>query len=166
MIRLHVLRHAKSSWEDPGLDDRERPLAPRGERAGAALARWIAASEVRPELVICSPAVRARATLELLLPALGDPSTLVDDGVYGASAADLLARLRELPAELDEVMLVGHEPALSSLLVLLARDGSHRRRIEQKLPTGALATLESEERWAALGSGSMEIVALVLPREL
>ena len=80
MIRVHVLRHAKSSWDDPGLDDHDRPLAPRGKRAGAAMARWIAAHDVRPAVVLCSSAVRARATLELVLPALGEPSVLVEAG--------------------------------------------------------------------------------------
>ena len=70
------------------------------------------------------------------------------------------------PAEIDEAMVIGHEPALSSFITLVGREGPYLRRIERKLPTGSLATLESEQPWAALGAESMRIVELVLPREL
>ena len=73
MKRLWLLRHAKSSWDDPGLADHDRPLAPRGRKAGKRMRRWAAEHDVRPDLVLCSTAVRAQATLELVAPALGAP---------------------------------------------------------------------------------------------
>ena len=72
MKRVWLLRHAKSSWDDELLGDHERPLAPRGRKAAARIARWAAANGLRPDLVLCSTAVRARATLEIVLPELGD----------------------------------------------------------------------------------------------
>ena len=94
--RLHVLRHAKSSWDPPGLPDHERPVSPRGRKAAKRIARVLAAEGVRPQLVLCSPAVRARQTLERVLDALGSPETGVDEALYHAPAESLLARVRGL----------------------------------------------------------------------
>ena len=72
MKRLWLLRHAKSSWDDLSLPDPDRPLAPRGQRAARLLAAHLAASDVRPRLVLCSSSLRTRQTLAAILPALGD----------------------------------------------------------------------------------------------
>ena len=166
MRTLYLLRHAKSAWDDPSLDDHERPLAARGTRAATAVAEWVAVHEVRPDVVLCSTAARAQATLELVLPGLGDPAVLVEPGLYGASGDQLLTRIAGLPNGIGEAMLIGHEPALSALLRLVGREGPHRRRLEQKFPTCALAILEGDRAWSGLGPGSMRIVELVLPRDL
>jgi len=159
--RLYLLRHAKSSRDDPRLDDHERPLAPRGRRAALATARWIEESGVRPDLVLCSSAARARATLDRVLPALGDPRVLVERGLYHASANGLLGRVRALPDEAAAVMLVGHNPGLHELACLLAPPGP------ATFPTGALATLEAGvASWSALAGGSATLTALVRPRTL
>lgn len=78
MKRLWLLRHAKSSWEDPGLPDPDRPLAPRGRRAAELLAAHLAASDVRPGVVLCSSSLRTRQTLAAILPALGDALATVE----------------------------------------------------------------------------------------
>jgi len=167
MRRLHLLRHVKSSWDDPTLADHDRPLARRGVSAGRRLRAWLQESDVRPDLVICSSALRARATLELVLPALGSPEIVVDEGLFHASGDGMLAHLRTLGADVEEALLVGHEPGLSELVLLLAADGGTLpARVAEKFPTGALATLEGEREWAALEPGSMQLVGLVLPREL
>ena len=89
MKRLHLLRHAKSSWEAPVAADIDRPLAPRGRRASADLARWLAASDVRPDLALCSTAVRARETLDAVLGAFPDrPDVVYDDALYGEANAE------------------------------------------------------------------------------
>lgn len=163
MPRLWVLRHAKSSWSDPGLHDRDRPLAPRGRKACAALRRHCAQAAVLPELVLCSSAVRTRETLEALLPVLGDPDVRIEDGLYLAGAHGWLTRLRALDAE--SALVVGHNPGLQELVASLARPGDLRDRVVEKLPTGALATLEVDE-WHELRPGSADLLDLVLPREL
>jgi phosphohistidine phosphatase len=165
--RLHLLRHAKSSWDDAALDDHARPLAPRGHKATRRLARWIAEHDVRPELVLCSPATRARETLDGVHEALGSPRTVEDERIYHASSAELLDRLGELADAMAEVMLVGHNPGLADLCLLLARPGPLRDRVAENLPTGALATLVVEmDGWSALAPGTAELRSLVLPREL
>jgi phosphohistidine phosphatase len=165
--RLRLLRHAKSSWDEPRLDDRDRPLAPRGRKATDRLAIWIAAHEVAPDLVVCSPAVRARETIDPLLGGLGSPEVVIEDRLYVASASGLLERVRDLADTLEEVMFVGHNPGLAELGLLLARRGVLRDRVAAKLPTGALVTLEADvSRWSAIGPGTADIVGLVLPREL
>lgn len=159
--RLYLLRHAKSSRDDPRLDDHERPLAPRGRKAARATACWIEEHGVRPDLVLCSSAARARATLDRVLPALGDPRVRVEPGLYHASANDLLERVRALPDEAASVMLIGHNPGLQELARLLAPPGP------ATFPTGALATLEAGVAcWSALSAGGATLTALVLPRAL
>jgi phosphohistidine phosphatase len=167
--RLYALRHAKSSWDDPGLPDRLRPLARRGRTAVAALARHMRAAGIAPGLVLCSPAVRARQTWEGIAPGLPAGTAVeVDDTLYGASAADLLRRLRGLPPDIDSVLVVGHNPGLEDLTLGLVGhgDGALRRRLATKFPTGALATLDAPGVWPDLGWRTSTLVAYVVPREL
>ncbi len=96
MRTLWLLRHAKSSWDDPAVADHERPLAPRGRKAAKRMRRWASEHRVQPEIVLCSSAVRARATLDLVLPALRSPQVEVESRLYHTSADALLERLREL----------------------------------------------------------------------
>jgi phosphohistidine phosphatase len=166
MADLYVLRHAKSSWDDPSLADVERPLAPRGRKAARLLGRHLSDEGIRPELVLCSPAVRAHETLARIGPALADVETLVEPGLYGASASDLIERLRAVPEDTSSVVVIGHNPALQNLIVRLARPGPLRDRANAKLPTGALATLELDGDWNALTDGGAELTDLLLPREL
>jgi phosphohistidine phosphatase len=165
--RLHLLRHAKSSWDDALLPDRDRPLAPRGRKAAKRLARWAEATQVRPEVVLCSPALRATETLDRLLEALGTPQIVVEEGLYHPSSDGLLERVRKLPEPLADVLVVGHNPGLADLCLLLARPGRERERVAENLPTGALATLDLDvRRWSEAGPACAVLSSLVLPREL
>ena len=139
---LYLLRHAKSSWADPDLSDHDRPLAPRGERAARRIARHMRRERIRPGLVLCSTAARARRTLEIIAPAMGDAvAVLVEDWLYGVEAKDLLSRLREVPDAVDAVLVVGHNPGLQELAVELAGEGDTGalRKLNEKFPTGALS---------------------------
>ncbi len=156
-----ILRHAKSSWNRPGLVDHDRPLAPRGRRAGERIARWAEANRVLPDLVLCSSAVRARATLELVRPVLGRPAVVVDGGIYHATADDLVERLATVDDSVEVVMVVGHNPAMLELTALLAPPGP------QAFPTGALAGIElGIERWEDVRPGCGRLDSFVLPRSL
>jgi phosphohistidine phosphatase len=165
--RLHLLRHAKSSWDDETLRDRDRPLAPRGRKATKRIARWARKHDVRPQLVVSSSAVRARETLAGVLPGLGEPEVWTEVALYAASAETLLARVGALPDEAKEAMLIGHNPGLQQLLLLLAQPGDLRDRAAEKFPTGALATLEAGvASWSELEPGGARLVEFVVPREL
>jgi phosphohistidine phosphatase len=164
--QLFVMRHAKSSWEDPGLDDHERPLAPRGRRAAKLISAYLRATEIAPALVLCSPARRTRETLESVEPG---GETVIEPELYAASATTVLARLRRVPAATPSVMVVGHNPSLQVLVARLGRrdvDDSTMAAVMQKFPTGAVATLSFRCEWSELDSGRAELTAFVRPKDL
>ena len=167
---LCLLRHAKSSWSDPSLGDHERPLAPRGRRAATRIARYANSQRIRPELVLCSSALRARQTLEPLRPDFRPGAEVrFDDDLYGASADELLGSLRAVNGRIASVLLVGHNPGLEDLATILASDGEPlaMELLRAKFPTGALAILDlGSTTWARLRPGAAYLARLVLPREL
>ncbi|MDQ1432408.1 MAG: phosphohistidine phosphatase [Actinomycetota bacterium] len=157
MKTLHLLRHAKSDWSNTSSDDFARPLSRRGKRARKVLARHVANWPV--DLVVCSPAERARATAKPLLEVL-DCEVRYDDTLYAAGPDDLLAITRGLPERAATVMLVGHNPSMEELTELLC--GSSPR-----YPTGALGTLELDvEQWGDTTPRCASLSALVTPAEL
>jgi phosphohistidine phosphatase len=165
--RLYLLRHAKSSWKQQGLADHDRPLARRGRRAAKAISRHLREQGVEPELVLCSTARRARETLEGIEPALGRGKVRVEPELYGARPAELLARLHEVAPRVRSVMVIGHNPGVEQLALLLARDGPRVGDLETKFPTGALATLSfSGPGWPALDRDTAELIEFVRPRDL
>lgn len=167
MRHLYLLRHVKSDWDDPSLPDRERPLAPRGKRAAAALALHIEKAGIAPAVVLCSPARRTMDTLRLISGALGAEVEIhVEDELYGAGSGDLLRRLRRLPAATPSAMLIGHNPAIQELALTLARSVDDLNRLKGKYPTGALAALAVPGKWVDLGSVSCELEEFVAPKDL
>jgi phosphohistidine phosphatase len=166
--RLWLLRHAKSSWDDRSLPDPDRPLAPRGRRATELLAAHLATSEVRPNVVLCSSSLRTRQTLAAILPTLGDALEIrIEQALYGAAAAALLDRLRQLPNRVSSALLIAHNPGIQDLALVLAADGPALDRLGEKFPTGALGTLELDiERWRDLNHGMATATTLVTPRSL
>jgi phosphohistidine phosphatase len=164
--RLFLLRHAKSSWDDPQLADHDRPLAPRGRRAARAMAEHMRRERLAPEVVLCSSARRAQETVERMSAALGDASVVIEAELYSASASELLERLRQLPEATVSAMLVGHNPAMQELALRLVGPVSGRAAIEGKYPTGGLAALSFEGCWGELDVGAAELVSFVTPRFL
>jgi phosphohistidine phosphatase len=169
---LYLLRHAKSSWDNPALEDHDRPLARRGMQAAARMGSYIALADVRPDLVLCSSAARAVQTLEAIEVAIGIGGFLgelkVEDGLYGARAADLLARLQGLQDSVGRALVIGHNPALQDLAIALAGHGDRASllRLRGKFPTCALATLTITGAWADLEAGQADLTSLVSPADL
>ena len=159
--RLLLLRHAKSSWDDPVLADCDRPLAARGRKAAKLIGAHLSREQIRISLVLCSSARRARETLDL---AAASGEIQIERELYGASADQLLERLRRVPDEVDAVMLIGHNPAIQDLAVGLV--GGASELAVRKFPTGALATLTFTGPWRALKPSHAELAAFVTPREL
>jgi phosphohistidine phosphatase len=169
MRTLHLLRHAKSSWDEPRLDDHDRPLSGRGRKAAPAMGEWMAAHGVAPELILVSTARRTQETLKAILPHLGgSPEVESEEVLYLATADELLARLRKLPATRREVMLIGHNPGLHELALLLAEpgDSAEHHRLKEKFPTAALASLESSASWSSLKPRSMRLARCIRPENV
>jgi phosphohistidine phosphatase len=165
--RLVLVRHAKSSWDDLSLTDRQRPLAPRGIAALGPMRDHLAAGDGRPDLVLCSPARRTRLTLEGIRAALPEHVRIETiDELYGADAWQLLRLVRSSDDEYSGVMVVGHNPGLGDLAVLLAGSGDPEARgqLRAKFPTGAMATISFDGRWSEVAPGSGRLDALFTPR--
>lgn len=166
---IHLLRHAKSSWDDPGLPDHDRPLAPRGRRAAERLSRHVATIGVAPDLVLCSSAIRAVETWEGIKSGFPpDTQVAVSPELYEAAAPSLLGRLNLLAETVRSVLIIGHNPSIEALAIGLTGAGAADAiaRIKTKYPTGALATLVVEEAWAELAWESAALESFVVPREL
>ena len=166
MHTLFLLRHAKSSWTDPTLPDVERPLAPRGRRDAKRIAEHLRRRGIEPELVLCSTAVRTRETLDLVRPALPTSKLAHEQELYAASADALLARVRRVPETVESVMVIGHNPGLHQLALVLASTGEELERLEAKFPTAALATLKLTRAWDEVAAGDATLAEYVVPKQL
>jgi phosphohistidine phosphatase len=168
MRTLYLLRHGKSSWDDPTLADHDRPLGPRGIRATPVVADHLRHAGIVPDVVLCSSSLRTRETLDLLGDAIPPTSEVrVEEGLYHASADRLLHRLRMLSNGTQRAMLIGHNPAVQQLAVLLAGSGEHLARLNRKFPTAALATLDASiDRWKDLAAGCATLTGFVRPKDL
>lgn len=162
-----LVRHAKSSWDDPTLDDHDRPLAPRGRRALPRLREHLAAGAWHPEIVLCSTARRTIDTLAGIRPVLADDVEVELDGaLYAAGATALLSRVRRLDPALTCAMVIGHNPGLHDLAVVLATDANAGllERLGAKFPTGALATVVFDGDWSDLPEVGGRLADLFTPR--
>jgi phosphohistidine phosphatase len=158
---LLLLRHAKSSWDDPGLPDHDRPLAARGRKAAKLIGEHLRRQRVPVGFVLCSSARRARETVELVDP----PGEIrVESEIYAASLDQLLERLRRLSGDVEVALLVGHNPAIQELAIALTRGPNDLAG--RKFPTGALATLSFAGTWRTLSLEQAELVAFVTPKQL
>ena len=148
MKRLILLRHAKSSWSEDGVPDSERPLSGRGERDAPRMGARLLERSIHPDLVLSSPALRARRTATLVARALdcGDDEIRLDPRLYLATPAEILAVVAEQADAVDDLLVVGHNPGLTELANLLLPD------LElANLPTaGTLVVDCATERWAEI----------------
>lgn len=161
MKTLFLLRHAKSSWNDPGLGDFDRPLNDRGRKAAELVGKYIAKQNVNIDLVICSPAVRARQTIELVLRAAKrSPELRFDQRVYEAGPTRLLEITSQIEDDRKSVLLVGHNPGMEELLGLLIG-------VEQHMPTAALAKVVLDsKKWDKIEAEKGVLESFVRAREL
>jgi phosphohistidine phosphatase len=170
MKRLAVLRHAKSSWKERELDDFERPLNGRGQRAARRMGREMSERGMQFDFVLASPAVRVRETIngvtqehELVAPIRFEPR------IYMARVAELLELVGTIPNDAENALLVGHNTSAERLVIKLAKDDERglRKRVEEKFPTAALAVIDLPiERWDALQPESGRLVELIYPADL
>jgi len=165
--QLLLVRHAKSSWDDTSLPDRDRPLAARGIKALAGMRDYLQRSEHRPEIVLCSPSRRTIDTFDSIRAAIPMHAQVVlADELYGATADSLLDLLRGVDDGIECAMVVGHNPTLQDLALLLvgAGDADVRGQLATKIPTGAVVTMSFDGAWADLDDGVTALNDLYMPR--
>ena len=151
------------------MDDFQRPLNPRGRKAAPAMGAFMQREGIGPDLILCSAANRTRETLAHILSSLdGDIAIRVEKSLYLASADSLLSRLKTVASEMNRVMVIGHNPGLQDLALLLAGPGNEEdlARIRGKFPTAALAELTFRKSWADLAPDSGKLVQFTTPRAL
>ena len=161
MKRLILSRHAKSSWDHPGLRDIDRPLNKRGLRSAPVMGKALVARGFIPEVILASPSVRTRATADLLAEELefSKEEIQIIDSFYGASAAEVVAVINRLSDEVECALLIGHNPTWTDLVNRLTGG----RLVN--LPTAGIVVIDFPvERWALAEQGAE--VATLIPREL
>lgn len=171
MRRLFLLRHAKSSWADPGLVDFDRPLNRRGREAAPRMGEYMREEGLLPDLVLCSAARRAQETWDLVSQELGKEAPVkVQRGLYLATPSRLLTTINRQTPEVEALLLVGHNPGMETLTARLAGRDSKKKAVlslQEKFPTATLAVFDCDiADWSDLEEGGGRLVHLVKPREL
>lgn len=174
MLTLMLLRHAKSSWDNPADADFDRPLAKRGQKAAPRMGAEIARLGLVPDLVLCSSAARTRQTLELVLDRWPKPhpEVVFDEAIYMATPEDMLHQVRSVSSRSptpSRVMIVGHNPGMEDFASDLAGhgDAEARKLLSEKYPTCALAVLTFDiAGWSEVGFGAGHLARFITPAML
>jgi phosphohistidine phosphatase len=161
MKTLYILRHAKSSWKFAQLSDHDRPLNSRGREDAPLMGQELAARGVKPDIIVSSSAVRALSTATLIAKEVGyEPEKIqVNERIYGADKNDLMDVVHATPVEVDTLMLVGHNEALSDFANMLSPESL------ANLPTCGVAALEFEcESWYDVNRDNATLLFFDLPK--
>ena len=170
MLTLSLLRHAKSSWDNPGIQDFDRPLNDRGREAAPRMGAFMAGNGIVPELILCSPSVRTRQTLELVLPHFAPaPTVAYEDAIYLGAPSVFLRRVRKVEAKVTHVMIVAHDPGLHHLATDLSGSGDSDLLdlLAKKFPTAGLAVIVFDGKaWSKVRSGAGRLQVFMAPKRL
>lgn len=161
MKTLYVLRHAKSSWENQNQTDFERPLNERGKKAAPKMGRLMKNKNLVPDLIVSSPAVRAKTTAELVKEAANfDAEIRFEPRIYEATVGDLLEVLQETPEQCEKLLILGHNPGFEYLVGNLTGE-------LREMPTAALAEIELEiESWQEIRPACGKLRNFFKPKEI
>ena len=164
---LLLMRHAKSDWPTSAGNDFERSLADRGNKDAHRIGRWIQEHNWLPDQVICSPAIRAKQTIDHVCQQIGMDSGTVeyDKRIYEADQNHLLNMLKETNSLTTRLLMVGHNPSFSDLLNFLCSDSTHPS-VDRSMSSAALAVITLKAPWSALDQGSGELMSLIQPHTL
>lgn len=160
MKTLYLTRHAKSSWKNPELSDIERPLNKRGKRDAPYIGNILKEKGVRPDVLISSPAVRARKTAAAIAENIDYPKSkiLIDKNIYESSSSGLLNIIKEFNDKYNSVMMFGHNPAFTMLNNYLTDS------YIDNIPTSGVVGIEFNSSWKKIGSKSGKAVFFIYPK--
>ena len=163
-----LMRHGKSDWLAGAVDDFNRPLAKRGEKASRRIGKWLLENDLLPELIISSPASRACKTAQNVCTVAGMPTGILsaDERLYLAGVESLLEVIHQCPPAAGSLMVIGHNPGLEELLEYLCTDPAPEAANGKLMPTAALALLQLKGPWNELDAGSASLQILIRPRQL
>ena len=170
VMRLLVLRHAKSEKAAPGMPDRERPLNARGVRDAATMGAYIVRHGLEPDLAVVSTARRTRETWECLAGKLAaPPAPLYEQRLYNAGADGILAAIRHVEGTARTLMVIGHNPGLHALArsLIASGDVELREQLNERLPTAGLVVIDfAGDEWRKLHPHGGRLERFVTPRSL
>ncbi|MEU0117762.1 histidine phosphatase family protein [Streptomyces bobili] len=165
--RIVLFRHAKADW--PQVTDHERPLADRGRQDAAVAGRKLTDSGIAVDLALCSTATRTRETWKLAVHELPHrPRTVYEERIYEASPGELIALLNEVPDDVRNLVLVGHNPGIEGLAEVLsgtAEEDARERMTRRGFPAAAYAVLTFDGSWKSLEPGTASLVDYWAPSE-
>lgn len=168
MKTILLLRHAKSSWGDPELDDFDRPLAKRGKKDAPCMGEVLASFEHRPDQILSSPARRAKQTAEAIAEACGYKKSIRwEESFYGGESEDLITALQHLPRSIERPLLVGHNPTMEETVadLIMPRQEGWYEQFSIQMPTAALACLTVDiTEWSALEPGEAVLQWFLIPK--
>jgi phosphohistidine phosphatase len=162
MIKLVIVRHAKSSWDNPELDDFDRPLNNRGKKDAPEMGRRLAQRNITPDKIITSPAKRAAATAKRIAAEIFFPKKNIskEPAFYEASVEDFLSVLKEVSQNVKTLMIFSHNPGLTNLANYLSNAGIYN------IPTCGVVEIEFENSsWSAIGKHSGKMVSFDYPKK-
>ena len=161
MKNLFLLRHAKSSWDNAALADFDRPLSKRGISNAILLSEYIQKYNITFDLVLSSPSERTQSTLDLVLSSLDYfPTTTLKESIYHASPSSLTQLIKEQDNEINNLLVIGHNPGLHILTELLTNQSI------VKFPTCAFAKITNFNHWKDIDTGILNLESLITPKEL
>tara|TARA_B100000945_G_scaffold51063_2_gene36763 strand:+ start:488 stop:982 length:495 start_codon:yes stop_codon:yes gene_type:complete len=161
MKNLFLLRHAKSSWDNAALTDFDRPLSKRGISNAILLSEHIQKHNITFDLVLSSPSERTQSTLDLVLSSLEHfPTTTFKESIYHASPSSLAQLIKEQDDEINNLLVIGHNPGLHILTETLTNQPI------VKYPTCAFAKITNFNHWKDIDTGILNLESLITPKDL
>lgn len=170
MRRLYLFRHAKAESNEPGMEDRARTLVERGRKDAGKIGAYMATHALTPDRVVLSPAARTQETWKFMSAAMRPaPGAMTLEAIYDATPNDVLGAIMDTPASVHALMVVGHNPSLHELALMLIASGDidARERLREKLPTAGLVIIDfAFDDWSKLHPQSGRLERFVTPKSL
>ncbi|MFN1834833.1 SixA phosphatase family protein [Balneola sp. MJW-20] len=166
MKQIHLLRHAKSSWDDPDLRDFERPLAERGKTDAPRMGRFIRMIDHKPDVICSSTAFRAKETTQLFIEGAKMDESVIkwNEDLYFNGPSAYMECIRQTPDRFESLMLVGHNPNMEEIATRLS---GGKEKVSFRMPTAALICFETfAHKWSDVGPSTCQVKWMMIPKIL